>query len=150
MKSKSLYITVTLLTVLFFTSCGNNRKNAQYNDQTLSVLDTIHNSRNSLDHDGTYTGTFPCADCSGINIEITLNNGTYTMKSVYEGKEQDGENTFTESGTYTWDNTGSIIIFDGDDTNRYQVGENTLIALDENGNRITGDLADMYILRKKQ
>lgn len=32
---------------------------------------------------------------------------------------------------------------------KYQVGENQLWHLDENGNRIEGDLADRYILKKQ-
>lgn len=32
----------------------------------------MHNAENSLDYDGTYTGTFPAADCPGINMTLTI------------------------------------------------------------------------------
>jgi len=114
----------------------------------MATTTDTHNSRNSLDYEGTYTGTFPCADCSGIYTEITLSGDNYKMTQVYQGVEE-GDNSFEESGTYTWNNNGSIITLGGDKTEQYQVGENMLLALDENGKRIAGDLADLYILRKR-
>jgi len=149
MKIKISSILLAVITAITFAGCGNNQKNAQHNDQPAMVTDNTHNSRNSLDYQGTYTGTMPCADCSGIYTEITLTEDSYTMKTVYEGKGKDSENTFTDSGSYTWDSNGNIITLGNDSTNRYQVGENALYALDMDGNQITGDLADMYILKKK-
>jgi uncharacterized lipoprotein NlpE involved in copper resistance len=36
---------------------------------------------------GTYQGTFPCADCEGIETTLTLNqNGRYTIARTYKGK----------------------------------------------------------------
>lgn len=42
----------------------------------------------------TYTGTFPCADCSGLDTTLTLSKdtsnatyGTYTLEEIYEGKD---------------------------------------------------------------
>lgn len=67
---------------------------------------------------------------------------------VYQGKEE-GQNNFEDTGKYTWNNDGSVITLGSDPSEQYQVGENTLYALDMNGKRITGDLADMYILKKK-
>ncbi len=149
MKTKIWYAAI-LLTGLFIASCGNNNQNARNNDRTSMAVDSAHNSRNSLDYTGTYSGTMPCADCSGIRTELTLNNdGTYTMVTVYEGKGSEGENTFRDSGRYTWNNTGSVVVLNNDSTEQYQVGENQLIALDMHGNRITGELADMYILKKR-
>ncbi len=34
----------------------------------------MHNAENSLDYDGTYTGTFPAVDCPGINMTLTIKN----------------------------------------------------------------------------
>ena len=50
---------------LLITSCNSNSKNT--NDSAISTETTdMHNAENSLDYDGTYTGTFPAADCPGI------------------------------------------------------------------------------------
>ena len=55
-----------------------------------------------------------------------------------------------EKGKYTWNAAGNTIILDGvkDAPNQYFVGENTLTQLDMEGNKITGDMADLYILKK--
>lgn len=100
-------------------------------------------------YEGTYTGTMPCADCSGIHTEITVNKNEYTIKRTYEGKGNDMENVFIEKGTYAWDKNKSILTFDAAETEKYKVRNNTLIALDIDGNEVTGPLADMYVLKKK-
>ena len=52
---------------LLITSCNSNPKNT--NDSATSTETTdMHNAENSLDYDGTYTGTFPAADLSLIHI----------------------------------------------------------------------------------
>ncbi|WP_262249168.1 copper resistance protein NlpE N-terminal domain-containing protein [Parapedobacter soli] len=107
--------------------------------------DTAHNSRNSVDWAGTYQGTLPCADCPGIRYAITLNeDNTYSLKTRYLEK---GDSTFTESGTFAWDDNGGKITL-ADRGEKFQVGENQLFHLDMEGNRITGNLADHYILKK--
>jgi Uncharacterized lipoprotein NlpE involved in copper resistance len=149
MKTNVLIAIVAVL-VLSFSSCGNSNKNAKNNDNPPATTDAAHNSRNSLDYAGTYTGTLPCADCSGIDIELILKNDSdYTLKTTYKGKEDKGQNQFTKDGKYTWNTAGSIITLNNDSSQQYQIGENMLIALDQNGQRMTGDLADMYILKKK-
>lgn len=46
-----------------------------------------------------YSGTTPCADCSGIKTTLTLseNPNTYNLNLNYEGKNT----SFTEQGTWT-------------------------------------------------
>jgi copper homeostasis protein (lipoprotein) len=114
------------------------------------TIPTGDNSMVSLDWDGTYTGTIPCADCQGIETSLTLKKDkTYLLKTKYLGKS----NTFTEkSGTFTWNTEGSTIILQGisNAPNQYLVGENLLFQLDMAGKRITGGLADSYKLRKVQ
>ena len=107
--------------------------------------DPAHNSRNSVDWIGTYQGTLPCADCPGIRYTITLNgDDTYLLKTRYLEK---GDSVFTESGAFTWDDNGAKITL-ADRGERFQVGENQLFHLDMEGNRITGELADHYMLTK--
>jgi len=147
MKNKIMYAVVAMiLGATAFISC-NNTKNSKPVDETAIVADG-HNSRNSIDYQGTYTGTMPCADCSGIRTEITLNGNSYKMKMTYEGVDE-SNNTFESSGTFSWDNDGLIITLGDDKSEQYLVGENQLIALNQDGEKITGDLAHMYILKKK-
>ncbi|MGL2964467.1 copper resistance protein NlpE N-terminal domain-containing protein [Flavobacterium sp. RSB2_4_14] len=113
------------------------------------VLTDTHNSQNSLDWQGTYKGTTPCADCEGIATEITLNTDlTFSLKTKYLGKG-DGK-VFEEKGTFVWDKSGSTITLTDlkGKPNQYKVGENRLIQLDMNGKIITGALAEKYVLTK--
>ncbi|GHV84270.1 hypothetical protein AGMMS50212_16100 [Spirochaetia bacterium] len=114
---------------------------------TGKAIDAAHNSRNSLNWDGVYRGVIPAADGPGINVEITLNNdGTYSISYQYIDR---GGETFTETGAFQWNNAGSAIVLDVKDMPpHYQVGENILIQLDKSGKKITGALADNYILKK--
>jgi len=109
------------------------------------------NSMNALDWNGIYTGTVPCADCEGIKTMVHLNKDkTYVVKTKYLGKSDE---VFTSTGTFTWNEAGNkITVEDGEEQRpqMYQVGENVLFHLDQDGNRITGDLASKYMLQKQQ
>jgi uncharacterized lipoprotein NlpE involved in copper resistance len=107
----------------------------------------MHNSRISLDWEGTYTGTIPGADIPGIKVQIVLKSDeSYAMTYQYLGKD---DRIYTEKGKFKWDEGGSIITLDVHDAPPYyRVGENRLIQLDMAGKPITGDLADHYILTK--
>lgn len=131
--------------LLLSVSCNDMQKAVQ----TVGQNDTIPKTKTSVSYDGTYVGTLPCADCSGIYTEIVLNGNKYKMKEVYQGKGNEGANTFTEEGKYAWDDEHKIITLNGDDSERYEVGDNVLYALDMDGKRISGDLSNMFILHKK-
>ncbi|HEX5154837.1 MAG TPA: copper resistance protein NlpE N-terminal domain-containing protein [Parafilimonas sp.] len=109
-----------------------------------------HTSRNSLDWQGVYTGILPCADCSGIETRLELNTSLdYTLKTKYTGKAGD---VFQSSGKFNWNKEGNTIILNDSQSpgkaDMYFVGENALTKLDMNGNKITGNLADNYVLHK--
>lgn len=105
------------------------------------------NSRNSLDWVGTYEGILPCADCEGIKTTITLNaDGTFNRSQEYLGKKG---KVYTYNGQFEWNNEGSrITLIDNNENRQYQVGENQLFHLDNDGNRIEGNLSAKYILKK--
>lgn len=139
---------------LLLISCGpkGNQKEEPVDENTLTeemAASDIHTAEISLDYDGTYKGVLPCADCEGIETVLTLDyDGNYTLKNTYMGKDA---SVFETSGKFTWDEDGSTIILGGitDAPNRYFVGENRIFQLDMEGNRITGDLAEKYILEKE-
>lgn len=143
---------LSLVLVMALTSCNSGKKNESQIKDALQAEDELqieasaHNSRNSLDWDGTYTGVVPCADCEGIQMAVTIHQDhTYQISETYLGKDP---SPFTSEGTFEWDQTGQKIILS--DTNRhpYFVGENTLTLLDSEGNKIVGDLEALYILKK--
>jgi uncharacterized lipoprotein NlpE involved in copper resistance len=112
-------------------------------------IDDGHNSKTSIDWAGVYTGTIPSAGGEGINVRMELNkDNTYELTYEYIGKPA---NPFTNTGSFTWNDTGNIINLGIADTpSYYKVGENKLIQLDMKGKPITGKLADMYVLTKQR
>ena len=109
---------------------------------------TPDNSANSLDWAGIYAGVVPCADCEGIETNVTLNKDlSCLVKTRYLGK---GNKVYERQGTFTWNEQGNTIHLQGipGGPDYYLVGENVLIQLDKQGNRITGALAANYVLRK--
>lgn len=142
----------------FLLSCGGNAQKAKEGDAeekaSVSEFEEIakgmgdeHSARNSLDYQGTYTGKIPAADAPGINIVITLSDSTYVKTMEFEGKK-DGKSEY--KGKYVWNDAGNTITLLGTerDPDQFFVGENTLIMLDMEGKRITGDFAEMYIFNK--
>ncbi|WP_257670703.1 copper resistance protein NlpE N-terminal domain-containing protein [Parapedobacter tibetensis] len=105
------------------------------------------NSQTSIDWAGTYQGVLPCADCPGIKTAISLkDDGTYKLSTRYLEK---GDSVYWESGTFSWNDAGSQITL-SEDNRKFLVGENRLFQLDMEGNRITGDLAEHYVLQKAE
>lgn len=145
----SFILGVCLSSLLFLSGCKSDKnKESPYPDETPTLQEAAHNSRNSVDWAGTYEGELPCADCEGIKTLITINQDhTYVLKEVYEGKD---EKPVESKGTFEWDDKGQKIKLSDSSRHGYFVGENTLSHLDENDERITGDLQDLYVLRKVQ
>jgi len=148
-------IALTIMTFAVLASCGGNKKqeaeNADNVSQSTEVLEQPvndgHNAKSSLDYKGIYKGTLPEASGSGMAVTVELKDSTYTRTTVYS-KAKDKANV--EEGTYKWNDEGSIVTLDGSEpANQYFVGENMLYALDLEGKRIEGDLADKYILKKE-
>ena len=116
-----------------------------------SSVPPAHSSQNALDWDGTYSGIMPCADCAGIETTLTLNrNSTYKLSTRYMGEED--IQAVVKEGAFKWTEDGSTIVLESLNNNeyptKYKVGENKLIQLDLDGNVITGELADDYVLLK--
>ncbi|OTG87782.1 hypothetical protein B9T31_03390 [Acinetobacter sp. ANC 4558] len=105
----------------------------------------------SLDWAGEYKGTLPCADCEGIKTELTLNHDkTYELTREYIGSKN-SDNKTTTKGKFTFDaHHPSTITLDAPEDNRkIFVSENYILFLDQNGDKITGPLADHYKLTKE-
>lgn len=133
--------------------CGGcNRKSPVREGETVITETTVidmHNARNSLDYWGTYRGTVPCDDCDGVQMRLTLNEDyTYELRLIYLGRPSKQE--VVVQGTFTWNEAGDTITLSGitNTPNKFFVGENKLIMLDMEGNMVTGEHADRYILKK--
>ncbi|MCL1947015.1 MAG: copper resistance protein NlpE [Chitinivibrionia bacterium] len=104
------------------------------------------------DYAGIYTGIIPSAGGDGINVKITLNaDETYTIEYKYIGKS---DSVFSDNGKFIRNTEKDIVIFEkeseNDFTKYYKLGENTLTHLDLDGNIISGEFADNYILKKEK
>lgn len=141
-------IFASILTSTFLFSC-ENKKEEPITQSTEETFKDEHTAKNSLDYLGTYKGTLPCADCEGIEMTITLNKDeTYTSTLKYLGKE---EKELKDMGDYIWLEDGYRLSLEGIDTPPvfYFVAEGKLIQLDQEGNKITGNLEKNYELLKQ-
>ncbi|GAB1439815.1 envelope stress response activation lipoprotein NlpE [Providencia sp.] len=81
---KSLMLVLMAVGVVTLAGCQNTAKNAQ----TVPV-------------DNVYSGVIPCADCSGIEATLLVNqDGSYVEQLVYLGTK-DGNSAFHDSGKWS-------------------------------------------------
>jgi uncharacterized lipoprotein NlpE involved in copper resistance len=147
-EMKRNFLSAILLALLSvgFVSCGQKTK-SDSQAAVNTIDDVTRYSQNSLDWKGTYSGVIPCADCDGIRVQITLNDNTYQMSYQYLGTKEATPEQF--SGKFAWDESSNIVTLDHKEIPPYyRVDENKLIQLDMEGNEITGELAEMYVLIK--
>ncbi|WP_151776566.1 copper resistance protein NlpE [Acinetobacter nosocomialis] len=114
------------------------------------AVDTEHTAENSLDWNGKYKGTLPCADCEGIKTELKLKaDKTYELPETYLRKGD--TNTFNTHGKFAFDkdNTSVITLDDKAQNRKFFIGENTATALDMEGKKVEGSLAEHYVLKKE-
>lgn len=93
-----------------------------------------------------YTGTLPCADCPGIDYRLILEKDEFTEISHYQDRSSEN---FEEAGR--WDIDGDTLTLRGEEDlilKRFLIGESNLTLLNRKNERITGDLADMYVLER--
>lgn len=130
-------------------SCQSEKKTSDAANSNATEITTVDNSMTSLDWEGTYKGTLPCADCAGIEFTLTLNaDKSYSLTRTYQTTP---EANYASAGNFVWDENGSKISLQGtDEDNKFSflIGENKALLLDQEGNVITGDLADNYVLTK--
>jgi uncharacterized lipoprotein NlpE involved in copper resistance len=136
MNKKTLLVFL-LMAVLIISGLGSCLSN--------KGLDS-HNSKNSLNWEGAYTGTIPSASGIGINVRLRLYpDQTFVLNYEYLDKPD----TSSWTGSFKWDKTGNNITLNVKDVPpHYNVAENMLVQLDMKGKPITGNLADNYVLKK--
>ena len=145
MKSKLLILAAAAL----LAACGGNtrKKAAADGSQTVATAPDMHTAETSLDYEGSYTGTFPAADCPGIDMRLTLKqDGTYDLHMKY----LDRDSEFDEKGGYSV--KGSLLTLTPEDgqPDYYKVEENRLRKLDADKQPVTGALAENYVLKKSE
>lgn len=149
MRKPYLYLPLLLASSLVLvTACSPEPANTAPQPGADS-MQLSSNSRDSLDWAGSYQGILPCASCEGIKTTLTLSaDGQFQLQSIYLGEEPDNE--FNETGRFSWDTRGGKIRLESESQeNRwFRVEENAVRQLDQQGELITGDLAEHYRLAK--
>lgn len=142
MKKAVLAVLVAVLMV----NCGGGKTESKDNATVEQAVKNEHNAKNSLDYAGTYRGTLPTASGEGMEVTLILTDSTYSKSVSYVGKMTAA---MVEQGKFAWDENGTVVTLNGVDApNQYFVGENVLFQLDTEGNKIEGELADQYQLKK--
>lgn len=115
-------------------------------NDTLTNVHDGHTTQNSLDWNGTYEATLPCADCAGIKTTITLDkSGTFKYAAEYLDKKL----KVNDAGDIMWHDNGSVAHLKGKDIDiKLKVVENGLVGLDTEGKEIDGPLKEHYNYKK--
>lgn len=102
-KKTPIAVVIAIIAIVIGFSLYNNNK------QRSTPLPTAQPAQSSS---VTYAGKLPCADCEGIEEEITItkpaestNSGTFTLKDTYLGKDVP---PYTTSGNWE-ETTGNAI-----------------------------------------
>lgn len=143
------YVLAVALVAALSSCTGSQKADATKTDdkkqETAQVPDT-HNAENSLDYWGIYEGTLPAASSPGIKTVLTLNKDhTFTFRSEYID-EKDG--IFNDKGTYTLQGNILTATQEGGDVTYYKVEEGQLRMLNQEKQPITGDMAQLYVLKQ--
>jgi copper homeostasis protein (lipoprotein) len=144
---KFIFIAIAILmSSVFLQGCKSRKKTA-----TISPPD-MHTSMTALDWQGIYVGMLPCADCEGIRTILELKEDlSFVYQWVYVGKNND---LYEQRGQFKWNDDGNSITLLIAETCTYMpsvfsVGENRIMQHDMEGNRITGEMAHLYVLEKQ-
>lgn len=136
-----------LLLMIGCKKAKNDTKSTASSTDTVPV-DPAHNSRNSLDWAGTYTGELPCEDCPVLKTTLILHSDlTYELKQ----KQADKDEANKEKGAFTWDDQGASIHLQRRDTLdelSFQVGENQLLPLSLNDDDTKTSTDENFTLHK--
>lgn len=154
---KNLFL---VLVVLLLVSCGNGGDHAgghMADTGSVPLVDTAvadHTHvdvqpRGTVDH---FAGVLPCADCGGIETEISLTSDhKYTVHTIYQGRKSKGpgSNEFSEEGSWMQHGSDTIHLQGRKEgPSMFIRTDSSLIQLDMKGQRITGQLAARYELKK--
>jgi uncharacterized membrane protein len=131
---------------LFFTACNNSGSETKNESDTTNAATPVVDSF-ALARAGIYQGYLPCADCRGISTFLQLKpDMTFRLEETYHKKV---DSLHLTNGKWKTEN-GKIILQSGNETlNSYLPEGEKLWQLDYQGNRISGNLGDRYMLTRQ-
>ncbi len=98
---------------------------------------------------GTYSGELPCADCEAIKTSLSLQGDrTFVLNMEYLGSEA---SDIQVVGTYNYNEQSQVITLENaaDGPSKFLYENGKIWQLDQNEDKIKGDLADRYVLTKE-
>lgn len=140
-----VFIFTSILGIIL-TACGGNKPAPTAADSS-ALLTTTQPDSGAHSPNGSYQGTLPCADCPGIDYQISLyDNSRYKTLMVY--RERNQSRPVVDTGTWKIEQDSMVrITLSGKSKQTFLFEDGRLYQLNEHGQRITGALADNYILR---
>lgn len=132
---------------LLLSACNNTANTDTANKDSAKVQVAVVDSV-ALKTAGIYGGFVPCADCEGIITYLSLNpDMTYKLEETYYKKD---EKVFRTASSWKMEN-GKVVLYDNGKVKLSFLPEgNKLWQLDHEGNRISGNLGDKYVLNKQE
>ncbi|MDO9106815.1 MAG: copper resistance protein NlpE [Methylovulum sp.] len=104
----------------------------------------------SQDFHGVFYGYLPCNGCNGIKATLSLKQNNNYLLVTQPAKESSRE--YYEKGKYSWNDDNHTVVLTPrkeSTTKQYHIeDEGTLVQLNGDGMRMTGNQADRYILRR--
>jgi uncharacterized lipoprotein NlpE involved in copper resistance len=135
----------TLLSALVLITLACNNKPANSGSESADNIGKTDSSHVFTPLHGTFQGTIPCADCPGINYQITLfDDHTYSELTAYQGRGMDIATV--EKGTWKQLSDSTVVIQRKKDSTSFLATDGHLLVLDAKGHRIEGMLASNYVL----
>ena len=144
MKKKFIFPVLLIM----IAACNSNQPPASQADSTLSNTgtDTVTTATPAPPVAGTYQGTLPCADCPGMDYQLSLySNHSFSELVAYRGRGQGIASVDTGHWKQATDST--VILEKKKDSSSFLLAEGKLLVLDAKGNRIGGVLASNYVLK---
>lgn len=152
---KQLFLSFSLLMALAGCKSNVEEKEQVSPDEVIpfnaSQIDA-HNSKNSLDWEGSYSGVLPCGDCVGVDTFLKINRDhTYTVIQKFVDSADVYSEEVKNEGTFFWNEEGSSITLETveGDINTFRVGELFLTPLNKNGIEVRPEPGNNFKLLKQ-
>jgi len=132
---------------LLLCACNNSGNKSIPTDDSVNVKSAGIDSL-ALKAVGIYGGFVPCADCEGIITYLLLNpDMSYRLEETYYKKD---EKVFRTNGSWKMDK-GKVVLYDNNEVKLSFLNDGDKIwQLDSEGNRISGNLGDKYVLNRQE
>lgn len=145
---KAKVSTLIAATLFGLVSCNTSTKQEKDNVNPEECSNSISTNDLSVSVFGTYSGTFPCADCGGKDVTLTIcKDSTYCLKYKYQDKD---EREIEENGVYAILNETLVETTTPSSGIKtyYRYVHGNLVLSDSLGTINNGALAEMYVLKK--